>query len=59
MAFSNIVAFLAELTKKLGVRFLPSGLACEIVKPGEGRLPKPDQIVRIELTGGLLNALPL
>ncbi len=47
--------YFAELKTKKGVIFLPSGLAYEIVQPGTGDYPKPNQTVRVNYTGTLIN----
>jgi FKBP-type peptidyl-prolyl cis-trans isomerase len=47
--------FLAEIKAKAGVTTLPSGLAYEIVKPGEGEYPKPTDTVKVHYTGTLVN----
>ncbi len=48
-------SFLTEVKKKPGVTTLPDGLAYEIVKPGEGAFPKPEQTVKVHYTGTLIN----
>lgn len=48
-------AFFAEIKKKPGVQMLPSGLAYEILQPGQGPPPKPDQLVTIQVTGTLVD----
>ena len=47
--------FLAEVKKKPGVITLPSGLAYEIIKPGEGPAPKPSETVKAHYIGTLAN----
>ena len=47
--------FLTEIKKKPGVITLPSGLAYEIIKPGEGATPKPNEIVTVNFTGALID----
>ncbi|HEY0946073.1 MAG TPA: FKBP-type peptidyl-prolyl cis-trans isomerase [Opitutaceae bacterium] len=47
--------FLAEIKAKPGVVTLPSGLAYEIVKPGEGEYPKATDTVKVHYTGTLVN----
>ncbi|MDB6093850.1 MAG: peptidylprolyl isomerase FKBP-type [Verrucomicrobia bacterium] len=48
-------AFMAEVKKKPGVQVTPSGLAFEIIKPGEGPAPKPGETVRAHYRGLLAN----
>ena len=48
-------AFMADVQKKTGVTVLPSGLAYEIEKQGEGASPKPEDTVRVHYTGKLVN----
>lgn len=48
-------AFMDEVKKKTGVVVLPSGLAYEIEKQGEGPSPKPEDTVRVHYTGKLVN----
>ena len=47
--------FLTEVKAKKGVIVLPSGLAYEILKPGEGDFPKPTDSVKVFYTGTLVN----
>lgn len=48
-------AYMTDVKKKTGVTTLPDGLAYEIVKQGEGPFPKPDQTVKVNYTGTLIN----
>ena len=52
---SEGAAFMSEMQKKTGVTVLPSGLAYEIEKQGEGVSPKPEDTVRVHYTGKLVN----
>jgi FKBP-type peptidyl-prolyl cis-trans isomerase len=47
--------FLADVKTKKGVVTLPSGLAYEIIKPGEGDYPKATDTVKVFYTGTLVN----
>jgi FKBP-type peptidyl-prolyl cis-trans isomerase len=47
--------FLSTVKKKAGVIVLPSGLAYEIVQPGQGPAPKPTETVKVHYTGTLIN----
>jgi len=44
-------SFLAEAKKKTGAIALPSGIICEIVKPGTGEKPKELDTVRLRYVG--------
>jgi FKBP-type peptidyl-prolyl cis-trans isomerase len=48
-------AFFAELDKNPNVVKLPSGLRYQIIKPGNGPCPKPQQTVNVHFLGHLLN----
>jgi FKBP-type peptidyl-prolyl cis-trans isomerase len=48
-------SFFADVKKKAGVIVLPSGLAYEIEKQGEGPAPKPEETVKVHYTGKLVN----
>ncbi|RJR43936.1 MAG: FKBP-type peptidyl-prolyl cis-trans isomerase [Deltaproteobacteria bacterium] len=48
-------AFLAENKKKEGVVTLPSGLQYKILKAGEGKKPKPEDMVEVHYRGTLIN----
>ncbi len=48
-------AFLTALKQKAGVVTLPSGLCYEIIKPGEGPVPKPTETVKVHYIGALIN----
>jgi FKBP-type peptidyl-prolyl cis-trans isomerase len=52
---SEAAAFFADIKKNPNVIALPSGLCYEILKPGTGPFPKPDQIVKVHYTGTLIN----
>lgn len=47
--------FFGELKAKAGVVVLPSGLAYEIIKPGEGPFPTANDTVKINYIGTLIN----
>jgi len=47
--------FLTDVKTKKGVVTLPSGLAYEIIKPGEGAYPKATDTVKVFYTGTLVN----
>jgi FKBP-type peptidyl-prolyl cis-trans isomerase len=47
--------FLTEIKKKQGVVVLPDGLCYEIIAPGEGAPPKPQDTVTVHYTGTLVN----
>lgn len=47
--------FLTEIKSKEGVISLPSGVSYEIVQPGTGEYPKPEDTVRVHYTGRLVN----
>lgn len=47
--------FLTDIKAKAGVTTLPSGLAYEIEKQGEGPAPKPEDTVKVHYTGTLVN----
>jgi FKBP-type peptidyl-prolyl cis-trans isomerase len=47
--------FFAGLKKKAGVVALPDGLYYEIITPGEGPAPKPDETVKVKYTGTLVD----
>jgi FKBP-type peptidyl-prolyl cis-trans isomerase len=48
-------AFMAEVQKKAGIVVLPSGLMYQILAPGEGPAPKPEETVKVHYTGTLVN----
>jgi FKBP-type peptidyl-prolyl cis-trans isomerase len=48
-------AFLAANKKKQGIVTLPSGLQYQIIKAGNGSIPKADQTVTVNYRGTLLN----
>lgn len=48
-------AFFAKLKQDKNVVELPDGLRYEIVKPGTGPYPKPDDTVKVNYTGTLVN----
>lgn len=48
-------AFLAQIREKDGVVSTASGLAYEILESGEGRKPKPTDVLRVHYTGTLVN----
>jgi FKBP-type peptidyl-prolyl cis-trans isomerase len=48
-------AFMAEVKKKPEVVVLPSGLMYQIVNPGTGAAPKPEETVKVHYTGTLVN----
>jgi FKBP-type peptidyl-prolyl cis-trans isomerase FklB len=47
--------FLAENGKKPGVTTLPSGLQYKVLRPGKGRKPQPQDIVKVHYRGTLIN----
>ncbi|HWA85820.1 MAG TPA: FKBP-type peptidyl-prolyl cis-trans isomerase [Opitutus sp.] len=47
--------FLTEIKKKPGVVVLPDGLCYEVIAPGEGAPPKPQDTVKVNYTGTLVN----
>ena len=47
--------FMAEVKTRKGVVVLPSGLAYEIIKPGDGAYPKATDTVKVFYTGTLVN----
>lgn len=49
------LAFMTEVKKKPGVVVTPSGLAYEIIKPGEGPTAKPTDTVKAHYRGTLAN----
>jgi FKBP-type peptidyl-prolyl cis-trans isomerase len=48
-------AFMAEVQKKPDIVVLPSGLMYQVVAPGEGAAPKPEETVKVHYTGTLVN----
>ncbi len=52
---AQTAAYMAEVKKKPGVVVLPSGLAYEIIKPGQGPAPKPTETVKVHYTGTLVD----
>jgi FKBP-type peptidyl-prolyl cis-trans isomerase len=52
---SASAAFFAKLKENKNVVELPSGLRYEIVAPGQGPFPKPDDTVTVHYTGTLLD----
>lgn len=52
---AETTAFMTDLKKKTGVVVLPSGLAYEVIKPGDGPAPKPTETVQVNYTGTLVN----
>ena len=48
-------AFFAALKKDTNVVFLPSGLAYQILQPGNGPFPRPDQVAKVNYIGHLLD----
>jgi FKBP-type peptidyl-prolyl cis-trans isomerase len=52
---SDNMAIFETLKGKPGVVFLPSGVAYEILKPGEGVYPKPEDTVKVHYTGTLID----
>ena len=47
--------FLAENAKKRGVKTLPSGVQYKVIKKGKGDLPGPEDNVRINYEGRLID----
>ena len=47
--------FFTDLKKKPGVIALPDGLCYEIITPGEGPAPKPEETVKVHYTGSLVD----
>jgi len=43
------------LKKDTNVVFLPSGLAYQILQPGNGPFPRPDQVAKVNYIGHLLD----
>ncbi|OAM90321.1 FKBP-type peptidyl-prolyl cis-trans isomerase [Termitidicoccus mucosus] len=52
---SDNMAIFETLKGKPGVVFLPSGVAYEILTPGEGVYPKPEDTVKVHYTGTLID----
>ena len=48
-------AYFEKIAAGPGVVRLPSGLCYEILRPGEGPFPRPDQRVRVNYVGHLIN----
>jgi len=48
-------AFLAENKKKEGIKTLPSGLQCKVIKEGTGKTPKATDTVVTQYKGTLIN----
>jgi FKBP-type peptidyl-prolyl cis-trans isomerase len=48
-------AFFAKLKENKSVQELPSGLRYEILKPGTGAYPKPEDTVKVNYTGRLID----
>lgn len=48
-------AFLAENKKKSGVKVTDSGLQYEVLVAGEGKMPKPEDVVTVEYVGKLID----
>ncbi|HEV8073010.1 MAG TPA: FKBP-type peptidyl-prolyl cis-trans isomerase [Opitutaceae bacterium] len=48
-------AFFAKLKENKNVVVLPDGLCYEIIKPGTGDYPKPNQVVKVNYTGKFIN----
>jgi FKBP-type peptidyl-prolyl cis-trans isomerase len=48
-------AFFAKMKENKNVVVLPDGLCYEIIKPGTGDYPKPNQIVKVNYTGRFIN----
>ncbi len=48
-------AFFEKIASKPGVVCLPDGLCYEIVRPGSGAAPRPDQRVRVDYVGRLID----
>jgi FKBP-type peptidyl-prolyl cis-trans isomerase len=51
--FNEMTALFAELRKNTNVIEQPDGLRYEIIRPGDGPLPKPGQIVLVDYVGRL------
>jgi FKBP-type peptidyl-prolyl cis-trans isomerase len=52
---SDNMAIFETIKDKPGVVFLPSGVAYEILTPGEGVYPKPEDTVKVHYTGALID----
>jgi FKBP-type peptidyl-prolyl cis-trans isomerase len=54
-ALAESTAYFAKLKENKAVVELPSGLRFEIVKAGEGAMPKPSDTVKVHYTGTLIS----
>jgi FKBP-type peptidyl-prolyl cis-trans isomerase len=52
---SESATLFAKLKENKNVVVLPDGLCYEIIKPGTGDYPKPNQIVKVNYTGKFIN----
>ncbi len=52
---AEMEALFAELKRNTNVVELPDGLRYEVLKPGTGPFPRPDQTVTVRYTGHLIN----
>ncbi|HVU23143.1 MAG TPA: FKBP-type peptidyl-prolyl cis-trans isomerase [Opitutus sp.] len=54
-SLAEAAGFLTEVKKKPGIVVQPDGLCYEVLAPGEGPAPKPEDTVRVNYTGTLVN----
>lgn len=47
--------FLDEVAKREGIKMLSQGILCEVLKTGEGAMPKMQNIVSVYYKGSLIN----
>lgn len=47
--------FMAKIAKKAGVKQLEGGVCYEVVKEGDGQIPKADEMVEVEYEGKLID----